>query len=88
MPIKTDAGRNELREVTIEIKQVISNSVKAKNAFLAVAREEVGGGRAVCDLVITRDDLAALKQGKCIAVDDSEYSTFIMLAQDALGNSE
>lgn len=66
------------------IKQVILNTGEAQDAFAEFAKNEIGGGRGGSDVVINCDDLAALKQGMCIAFDNGEFSTFITLDQDAL----
>ena len=46
------------------------------------AKKEYGLHYGVNECKISLEDIEALKQGKCLATDDGEYSTFITLCTE------
>lgn len=52
-------------------QQIIENTKEAKAVF--------GYGHGWDEYVLTRGDIGALLEGKCLAINDGEYTTFIYL---------
>lgn len=61
------------------MQRIIENTEAAQNEFMRQADIAQSGGGGSNTITLSREELAALQQGSCVAVDDGEYSTFIVL---------
>lgn len=61
------------------MKKIIENTDAAQQDFIREADAVQSGGGGSNTINLSSEELAALLQGACIAVDDGEYSTFIVL---------
>lgn len=61
------------------MQKIIENTESAQNEFMREADAVQSGGGGSNTITLSREELAALLQGACVAVDDGEYSTFIAL---------
>ncbi len=60
------------------LKKIITNTSESREAFVKAA-SEAGGGSNANEVVLSADEISALQQGACIALDDGEYTTFLTL---------
>ena len=63
------------------MKKIIENTGSAQQEFMREA-DAVQSGGGSNTITLSREELAALLQGACVAVDDGEYSTFIVLDKE------
>lgn len=69
------------------LQKIIENTDSAQKEFRREADIVGGGGCARNVITLSREELAALQQGGCVAYDDGEYSTFIVLDAVASQNT-
>ncbi len=67
------------------LKQIIEPTEISKKEFIALAQKD-GGGSNASTIVITNEEYASLSEGKIIAIDDGEYTTYLKLENQAESN--
>lgn len=65
------------------MQKIIENTDSAQKDFMREADAVQSGGGGSNTITLSHEELAALQQGACVAVDDGEYSTFIVLVEAA-----
>ena len=55
-------------------RRIIENTEEEKQEY---CRHTYGGG----EIVLSQEELKALSEGKCLAIDDDEYATFVTLSK-------
>lgn len=69
------------------MQKIIENTEVARGEFMREADAVQSGGGGSSTITLSREELAALQRGGCVAFDDGEYSTFIVLDAVASQNT-
>lgn len=63
------------------MRKIIENTASARKEFMREASAVQAGGGGSNTFTLSREELDALQQGGCVAFDDGEFSTFILVDQ-------